>query len=168
MLSDEETKRQIENEQKRIELMLAAVKSGSEQEFQLKLELMNKQMEASAECGADGKRKGFDSWKYRVQEDTLIDAHTSEIRQKQMDAVKLDFDTRIAEAYGNEQAILELKVQQKQAVLMHYNSWKERVQEFNLRKLNMQNEFLDAKKDVADKEIEIEQAKQQSMAGYYW
>ena len=46
MLSDEETKRQIENEQKRIELMLAAVKSGSEQEFQLKLELMNKQMEA--------------------------------------------------------------------------------------------------------------------------
>jgi len=166
MLSDEETKRQIENEQKRIELMLSAVKSGSEQEFQLKLELMNKQMEAELQnAELTEKEKALIREKYRVQEDTLIDAHTNEIRQKQMDAVKLDFETRIAEAYGNEQAILELKVQQKQAELDALQQLEgESTEAFNLRKLNLENEYLDAKGALRNKEVEIEQTKFQAMA----
>ena len=166
MLSDEETKRQIENEQKRIELMLSAVKSGSEQEFQLKLELMNKQMEAELQnAELTEKEKALIREKYRVQEDTLIYAHTNEIRQKQMDAVKLDFETRIAEAYGNEQAKLELKVQQKQAELDALQQLEgESTEAFNLRKLNLENEYLDAKGALRNKEVEIEQTKFQAMA----
>jgi len=111
------------------------------------------------------KEKALIREKYRVQEDTLIDAHTNEIRQKQMDAVKLDFETRIAEAYGNEQAILELKVQQKQAELDALQQLEgESTEAFNLRKLNLENEYLDAKGALRNKEVEIEQTKFQAMA----
>ncbi|WP_321479765.1 hypothetical protein [uncultured Bacteroides sp.] len=165
-LSDEEITKDIEKEQKRIELMLAAVKSGSEQESQLKLDLMQKQMEAElSNTELTEEQKSLIREKYRIQEDALIDEHTNNVKQKQLDAINLDYETQIAQAYGNEQAVLQLKMEQKEAELNALQQMEgESMEAFNLRRLNLENEYTDAKKAVADKEIEIEQTKFQATA----
>ncbi|MBP1615568.1 MAG: hypothetical protein H6Q13_3016 [Bacteroidetes bacterium] len=206
-LSDQELTQSIEKEQKRIELMLAAVKSGSEEEYQLKLRGMQKQMEAElANIGDTEKKKkeirdryagltanekdtskltflneamnseiaiveqgeeqkAFIRDKYRVQENTLIDEHNNNVWKKQLDAMNLEYETKIAQAYGNEQEILQLKMEQKKAELDQIQQMEgESMEAFNLRKLNLENEYVDTKKDVADKEIEIEQTKYQATA----
>lgn len=165
-LSDEELAQNIEKEQKRIELMLSAVKSGSEQEYQLKLQSMQKQMEAElANAKLTEEQKALIRDKYRIQEDTLIDEHTNSVNQKQLNAMNLEYETKIAQAYGNAQAILQIKMEQKNAELDQLQQMEgESMEAFNLRKLKIGNEYADAKKDVADKEIEIEQMKYQATA----
>lgn len=160
-LSDEELEKELENRQKLISLQLEAVKEGSEQEYQLRIQ----QLVAARDVELNQKElteqmKLAIVAKYNKQIDDLSEQHEAEILQKQKEAIQLRYETEIAQAHGNEQEILRIKLEQKQEELDAIQQLEgESTEAFNLRKIEMQNEYLAAKQELANKEIEIEQAK---------
>ena len=160
-LDDEELEKELENRQKLISLQLEAVKEGSEQEYQLRMQQLVAARDAELnEKELTEQMKLAIVAKYNKQMDDLSARHDAEILQKQQDAIRVRFETEIAQAYGNEQEILRIKLEQKQAELDAIHQLEgESTEAFNLRKIEMQNEYLAAKQELANKEIEIEQAK---------
>lgn len=160
-LSDEELEKELENRQKLISLQLEAVKEGSEQEYQLRMQQLVAARDAELnEKELTEQMKLAIVAKYNKQMDDLSARHDAKILQKQQDAIRVRFETEIAQAYGNEQEILRIKLEQKQAELDAIHQLEgESTEAFNLRKIEMQNEYLAAKQELANKEIEIEQAK---------
>lgn len=89
-------------------------------------------------------------------------------RTKQMEAMRLRHETELAQLGENEMAMLEAKVAHKQEELETLHQLEgESIEEFNLRKIELQNEYVDAQKELADKEVEINQAKAQAIAATY-
>lgn len=160
-LSDEELEKELENRQKLISLQLESVKEGSEQEYQLRVQ----QLVAARDSELNQKElteqmKLAIVAKYNKRIDDLSAQHDAEILQKQKEAIQLRYETEIAQAYGNEEEILRIKLEQKQSELDAIHQLEgESTEAFNLRKIEMQNEYLAAKQELANKEIEIEQAK---------
>ena len=160
-LSDEELEKELENRQKLISLQLEAVKEGSEQEYQLRMQQLVAARDAELnEKELTEQMKLAIVAKYNKQMDDMSAQHDAEILQKQQDAIRVRFETEIAQAYGNEKEILRIKLEQKQAELDAIQQLEgESTEAFNLRKIEMQNEYLSTKQELANKEIEIEQAK---------
>ena len=78
--------------------------------------------------------------------------------------MRIRFETEIAQAYDNEEKILRIRMEQKKAELDNLQQMEgESIEAFNLRKLEAQNAYLESKKELSDKEIEIEQAKYEAM-----
>lgn len=160
-LSDEELEKELENRQKLISLLLEAVKEGSEQEYQLRIQ----QLVAARDVELNQKElteqmKLAIVAKYNKQIDDLSEQHEAEILQKQKEAIQLRYETEIAQAHGNEQEILRIKLEQKQEELDAIQQLEgESTEAFNLRKIEMQNEYLATKQELAEKEIEIENKK---------
>lgn len=160
-LSDEELKKELENRQQLISLQLEAVKKGSEQEYQLRMQqlIAARDVELNQKELTEQMKLAIVA-KYNQQMDDLSEQHDAEILQKQKEAIQLRYETEIAQAYGNEQEILRIKLEQKQAELDAIQQLEgESTEAFNLRKIEMQNEYLAAKQELANKEIEIEQSK---------
>lgn len=172
-LSDDEVLKSIEKEEKRIALLLETVKKGSEAEYQLKIQQLIKQEEAEI-AAANSEIESVEEreatklairQKYNLLNDELIESHNNDVIQKQQQAIKLEYDTRIAEVGNNEMAALQLKMEQKQIELDSMQQMEgESLEAFNLRRLEMQNEFNDAKQSLTDKEVEIEQTKLEAVA----
>lgn len=160
-LSDEELEKELDNRQKLISLQLEAVKEGSEQEYQLRMQqlIAARDVELNQKELTEQMKLAIVA-KYNKQMDDLSEQHDAEILQKQKEAIQLRYETEIAQAYGNEQEILRIKLEQKQAELDAIQQLEgESTEAFNLRKIEMQNEYLAAKQELANKEIEIEQSK---------
>ena len=103
--------------------------------------------------------------KYNKKIGDLTIQHDNDILKKQQDAVKLRFETEIAKAGENEVEILRIKMDQKRAELDSLQQMEgESLEAFNLRKLQIGNEYVSAKQDLANKEVEIEQVKYQATA----
>ena len=164
-LSDEELKKELENRLKMISLQLESVKEGSEQEYQLKIQQLQAQYEAELSSAEQTeKMKLAIKTKYNTQMDELIAAHEQDIINKQQEAMRIRFETEIAQAYDNEEEILRIRTEQKKAELDSLQQMEgESIEAFNLRKLEAQNAYLESKKELSDKEIEIEQAKYEAM-----
>lgn len=165
-LSDEELKKEIENRQKLIAIQLESVKAGSEQEYQLKMQQLMTQRDAELQQKElTEQMKLAIMEKYNKKIDDLTKQHNNSIIKKQEDVLKKRFNIEIAQAYGDEQKILRIKMEQKLAELNAMQRLEgESLEDFNLRKLKAQNEYNDAKKNVVDDEIAIEQAKYDAMA----
>ena len=102
--------------------------------------------------------------KYNTKIDELATAHEQDIINKQQEAMRIRFETEIAQAYDNEEKILRIRMEQKKAELDNLQQMEgESIEAFNLRKLEAQNAYLESKKELSDKEIEIEQAKYEAM-----
>lgn len=165
-LSDEQLQKEIEQRQKLIELQLSSIKSGSEQEHQLKIQqlLSQRDMELTNTELTEQMKLAIKA-KYDKQMDDLSTQRNADSLKKQQEEVKLRFDTEIAQAYGNEEAILQIKVEQKRAELETLQQMEgESLEAFNYRKIELNNSFLDAKQELANKEVEIEQVKYQAAA----
>ena len=164
-LSDEELKKELENRLKMISLQLESVKEGSEQEYQLKLQQLQAQQEAElASTEQTEEMKLAIKAKYNTKIDELATAHEQDIINKQQEAMRIRFETEIAQAYDNEEKILRIRMEQKKAELDNLQQMEgESIEAFNLRKLEAQNAYLESKKELSDKEIEIEQAKYEAM-----
>lgn len=171
-ISEDEIKNQIEKEQKRIELILASVKAGSDQEYQLKMKALEKQKEAElantklTNEKSIEERKKFEEEKqliinkYAAQEDQLTDQHLNDISKKQSDALKLDWENKINEAALNKQNTLQLELDQKQAELDSLHQLEgESNAEFSARQIAAKQAMVDKKKAINDYEVSIEQAK---------
>ena len=171
-LSDEEVQKNIEKETKRISLLLATVKKGSEAEYQLKLQQLMKQEEAelaaaNSEIASVEEREATKlaiRQKYNLLNDELMESHDNSVIQKQQKVLKLEFETKIAAAGNDEVQVLQLKMEQERVELESIQQLEgESIQEFNLRKLQAQNEYNDSKQSLTDKEVEIEQTKYQAV-----
>ena len=150
-LSDEELKKELENRLKMISLQLESVKEGSEQEYQLKIQQLQAQYEAElSSTEQTEKMKLAIKTKYNTQMDELIAAHEQDIINKQQEAMRIRFETEIAQAYDNEEEILRIRMEQKKAELDSLQQMEgESIEAFNLRKLEAQNAYLESKKNWA-------------------
>jgi hypothetical protein len=164
-LSDEELKKEQENRLKMISLQLESVKEGSEQEYQLKIQQLQAQQEAELTSTEQTEEmKLAIKAKYNTKIDELATAHEQDIINKQQEAMRIRFETEIAQAYDNEEEIFRIRMEQKKAELDSLQQMEgESIEAFNLRKLEVQNAYLESKKELSDKEIEIEQAKYEAM-----
>lgn len=165
-LSDEELKKELENRLKMISLQLESVKEGSEQEYQLKIQQLQAQQEAELTSTEQTEEmKLAIKAKYNTKIDELATAHEQNIINKQQEAMRIRFETEIAQAYDNEEEILRIRMEQKKAELDSLQQMEgESIEAFNLRKLEAQNAYLESKKELSDKEIEIETKKTEALS----
>lgn len=167
-LSDEELQKEIDNRTKLISLQLEAVKEGTEQEYQLKLQQLAAQRDAElADKELTEQMKLAIANKYDKQMDDLILQREQKISEKQQEAVRLRMENEIIQMQQSGASELEILQEQASQKLELLNSIQqqegESEQEFLNRKLQANQEYIDAKKAIADKEIEIEQVKYEAI-----
>lgn len=156
---------QIRQEQQTIELKLAAVKTGTEEEYRLQQEQLAKQMEAELmSLTLTEEQKTLIREKYRRQSEELEQEHLNTIAQKQADAVRLEWENKINEAVLQGQNTLQLQLDQRQAELDALHQLEgESDAEFKARQLEAEQAYVEAKQALADYEVQIEQAKFEAM-----
>lgn len=167
-LSEEELQKEIDNRSKLISLQLEAVKKGSEQEYQLRMQQLLVQRDAElADKELTEQMKLAIVDKYDRQIDDLVAQHEKEISEKQQEAVRVRMENEIMQLQQSGASELDILQEQAAQKLELLNSIQqqegESEQEFLNRKLLANQEYIDAKKAIADKEVEIEQAKSQAM-----
>lgn len=167
-LSEEELQKEIDNRTKLISLQLEAVKKGSEQEYQLRMQQLLSQRDAElADKELTEQMKLAIVDKYDKQMDDLILQREQEISEKQQEAVRLRMENEIMQLQQSGASELEILQEQASQKLELLNSIQQKEgeseQEFLNRKLQANQEYIDAKKAIADKEVEIEQVKSQAM-----
>ncbi|MCI6050057.1 hypothetical protein [Phocaeicola plebeius] len=167
-LSEEELQKEIDNRTKLISLQLEAVKKGSEQEYQLRMQQLLAQRDAElADKELTEQMKLAIVDKYDKQMDDLILQREQEISEKQQEAVRLRMENEIMQLQQSGASELEILQEQASQKLELLNSIQqqegESEQEFLNRKLQANQEYINAKKAIADKEVEIEQVKFQAI-----
>lgn len=167
-LSEEELQKEIDNRTKLISLQLEAVKEGSEQEYQLRMQQLLAQRDAElADKELTEQMKLAIVDKYDKQMDDLILQREQEISDKPQEAVRLRMENEIMQLQQSGASELEILQEQASQKLELLNSIQqqegESEQEFLNRKLQANQEYIDAKKAIADKEVEIEQVKFQAI-----
>lgn len=167
-LSEEELQKEIDNRTKLISLQLEAVKKGSEQEYQLRMQQLLAQRDAElADKELTEQMKLAIVDKYDKQMDDLILQREQEMSEKQQEAVRLRMENEIMQLQQSGASELEILQEQASQKLELLNSIQQQEgesgQEFLNRKLQVNQEYIDAKKAIADKEVEIEQVKFQAI-----
>lgn len=113
-LSDEELQKEIDNHTKLISLQLEAVKEGTEQEYQLKLQQLAAQRDAElADKELTEQMKLAIANKYDKLMDDLILQREQEISEKQQEAVRLRMENEIMQM--QQSGASELEILQEQA-----------------------------------------------------
>lgn len=165
-LNNEISQNEIDRRQKLIETQLEAVKSGSEQEYQLRMQQLMAQQDlelSNLELTEQMKMAIRD--KYSKQLDDLVIQRNAYLLNKEQEAIRIRFETEIETLRNNQEEILRVKVEQRKAELDSIQQMEgESIEAFNLRKLEAENAYLDAQKALKDKEVAIEQAKYQAMS----
>ena len=168
-LSEEQLMKEVENRQTLISLQLESVKAGSEQEYQLKIQQLVAQRDVELrQKELTEQMKLAITEKYNKEIDDLSVQHENDTAKKQADALKLRLDNELAEAKLNGDSELELLRMQEQQKLELKDSLRrmgeESDAEFRARQLAADQEYLDAKQAVIDKEVEMQQNKGESLS----
>lgn len=168
-LSEEQLMKEVENQQKLISLQLESVKAGSEQEYQLKIQQLVVQRDVELrQKELTEQMKLAVTEKYNKEIDDLSVQHENDTAKKQADALKLRLDNELAEAKLNGDSELELLRMQEQQKFELKDSLRrmeeESDAEFRARQLAADQEYLDAKQAVIDKEVEMQQNKGESLS----
>ena len=167
-LSDEELQKEIDKRTKLISLQLESVKEGSEQEYQLRMQQLASQRDAElADKELTEQMKQAITAKYNKQMDDLAMQHEKDVSEKQQEAIRLRIENEIMQMQqsgASELEILQEQASQKLELLNNIQQQEgESEQEFLNRKLQAHQEYTDAKKAIADKEVEIEQVKYEAI-----
>lgn len=157
----------IETEQKNIELRLAAVKQGTDAEYMLKLEALQKDMELELQnTELTEEQKTLIREKYHAEREQLEDEWANESMQKAMDQMRLEYENKINEAALEGQNTLQLQMEMKKAQLDALQQMEgETDAEFKARQLAAQKEYVDAKKAIDDYELQVTEAKMDAISG---
>lgn len=167
--SEKELQREIENRARIISARLEAVKEGTEQEYQLRLQQLDVSREKElADTEITEELKLAITEKYEYQRQQLITEREEEIRKKQQEETQLRMENEIMQLQQSGATELEILQEQAEQKLELLNSIQqgeeESEQEFLNRKLQANQEYTEAKKALADKEIQIEQEKYEAAA----
>ena len=168
-LSEEQLMKEVENRQKLISLQLESVKAGGEQEYQLKMQQLVAQRDVELrqkELTEQMKLAITENYNKEIYD--LSVQHENDTAKKQADALKLRLDNELAEAKLNGDSELELLRMQEQQKLELKDSLRrmgeESDAEFRARQLAADQEYLNAKQAVIDKEVEMQQNKGESLS----
>ena len=168
-LSDEDLQKEIENRQKLIEAQLASVEEGSRQEYDLKMKQLQTQREAElADKELTEQMKAAIEGKYRKQQQDLTDQFNAEVRQKQQDEMRMRMENELLELQNSGASELEMLREQAEQKKELADSIRredyESELEYQHALLQSQADAIQAKKDLSDKEVEIERAKQSAIS----
>lgn len=172
-LSDEEVKTRIETEQRIIQNVLETVKEGSEQQLTLKRQQLDNEealeVAAAQKDVADAEERErlilSIHAKYNAEREKLDEEAYNAYLDKLTSETETRFQTAIAKAGNNELEVLRLNMEMRKTLLDEAHQREgESIEAFNLRKLEMENSYQQSKKELADKEVQIEQGKLQAMA----
>lgn len=167
-ISIENLEKRVQQEQERLGYLLEVVKD----DFIKRRDLQLQQIDA--EEALQESRIAKEVQDEQKRSDILLALHLSMAAKRQaveqefdkavqdarIKALTQDYEQRIREAGENELEVERLKVQEKLDILNASHQLEgESIEAWNARKLQMENDYQDAKKDLAKKEVEIEQAK---------
>lgn len=152
----------LEQEKNTIALKLSVAIKGSEDEYNLKLEQLQRDMEAELlNVKLTEEQKLLIRQKYQQQETILAEQRNAQM----LEASRLEFENQIAEMALRGQNTLELELQMKQAELDALHQLEgESEAEFQARQLAAQKAYADKKKEIADFEVQVEQTKYEAIA----
>lgn len=170
------TKQRVEQENKKYALLIEAAKAGTREQYDLQLaKLANEQQLAEAEIVATLTNEQ-QRQEMLLANDAAFEARRLELKKKylqeeraaQQQAITEQFanDIQGAEQGGDELGALQLKLDQKRAMLdaanaAEYESEKAKQEAI----LQASNEFYQAQQDLSDKRREIEVANSEAIAG---
>lgn len=167
-LSDEEINKELEQRERLISLQLEAVKEGTEQEYQLKMQQLSVQREAElADKELTEEMKLAITEKYASMMDNLAVERERTTTERQQEQVRLRMENelmQLEQSGASEMEILQEQAAQKLGILNSLHQMEgESEEEFLNRKLTANEEYMNAKKAIADKEVSIEQTKTGAM-----
>lgn len=167
-LSDEELNKELEQRERLISLQLEAVKEGTEQEYQLKMQQLSVQREAElADKELTEEMKLAITEKYASMMDNLAVERERATTERQQEQVRLRMENelmQLEQSGASEMEILQEQAAQKLGILNSLQQMEgEGEEEFLNRKLTANEEYMNAKKAIADKEVSIEQTKTGAM-----
>lgn len=169
----------IKREQKYIEMRLEMVKKGSDEEYQLKMSKIENERQLAIDeanqaiVSEEEKQRNIMliNQKYnKAIEDADVE-HQNILIQQQTDAIKKRYEEKIlqndVDTQGTDEITqLQLQMQEKQELLENAQQLEgETIEAFNMRKLQMEQDFQNSKKALSDKEIEMEKAKASAISG---
>ena len=160
-VNEKEMRNQLQQEADYIRQKLELATEGDYQEYDLKAKLLKKEMEielSNTELTAEQKK--LIEARYQKKLDEMTSEHEREKQEKAMKAFELELSNRLAEAKiaGEDELQVELENAKKRLDSLQQLEG-ESDAEFKARQLEAQQEYLDAKEELAQREIEIEQAK---------
>lgn len=167
----------VRRETEFIERRLAVVRAGSEEEFQLRASKIENERQlalAAAEREiVSEEEKQRNLWAINEQYNQMYDELLNWRTQRELEEIEKRYEQKILQAEvengpDGELEVLRLRMEEKQAILEAAQQLEgETIEEFNMRKLEMEKEYQDAKKALADGEIQVEKGKAQAIAGIY-
>lgn len=165
---------EIEREQKNIEMILTTVRKGTEEEYQLRYtKIQNERqlaLDAAQAAVVSEEEKERNIWAINEKYNKMFADLENERTQAEVEAVKKRYQEKIlaAETSGDEMREvdkLRLEMEEKQELMeMAQQMEGESIQDFNIRKLQMEKDYQTAKKALNDKEVEIERVKYQAIS----
>jgi len=172
-LSAEQTAKGIERERERLELLLEAVGENNLKRreltlAQLDLEEKAEQERIKKEVEDEEKRNemllalqlAFNQRRLDVEAE-----YDQAVQQAQLKAIENDYAQRINAAGENELEAARLRMEQSLEILNASHQLEgESIEEWNARRLELEQDYIDKKKALADKEVQIEKAKAEGIA----
>lgn len=162
----DEIQKEADKQAKLIELRLSALKEGSDEELALRIQQLELQ---KAEEIRAAEELGIARVEVEAKYNKLIEderAKTAEnLRNKAAEELALEWQNKINEAALHHEDTLQLEVEYRRSELEALHQMEgESDAEFKARQLEAEQNYVDAKKALADKEMEIEQAKYEAAA----
>lgn len=168
-LSDDALQEQIQTRQRIISYELDAVKKGSEEELALKREQLEKERDlllSNTEITEEERDAIRASW--MAKDDELQRQHNDDLLKRQEEAMRIRIESEIVQI---QEGSLERLEAEKEALALRLETLQqyegESIEAFNKRKIDLQVEYNDKKKELADKEVDIEYAKAAAIADTY-
>lgn len=169
----------IKREQVYIQNMLASVEKGTKEEYQLKVKAINAAYQLELDAASkqvmneEEKNELLESInaKYYEQEQQAYKDYHNKLLEEQKKAIENRFKAKILETQiesngTDELGVLQLQMEEKQALLEAAQQREgETIEEFNLRKLQLERDYQQSKKEVGEKEIEVERGKYEAISG---
>lgn len=167
----------IKREQTYIQNMLASVEKGTQEEYNYRIKAINdayklEQAEIQRMVISEEEKTALlasVNEKYYKQEQDAYKEYHNHLLDEQKKAIEERYKQKVLETEIDGQGLDEvgiarLQMEEKQALLEAAQRREgETIEQFNLRKLQMERDFVMAKKNFADKEVEMEQAKAQAL-----
>lgn len=171
----------IKREQTYIQNMLSSIEKGSKEEYDLKVKNIEnaRQLEIDAinqmvltEEEKTKQLKAVNA-KYYKEEEEAHKEYNNKVLEEQKKAIEDRYKAKILEAeisgmesgQGSELEVLQLQADEKQALLESAQQREgETIEAFNLRKLEMQKDYLSAKKALEHKEVDMGNEKWEAIA----
>lgn len=166
-LDEQKTRKEIEQENKRIALMLQAIKKGSEQEEAMRLQQLDNEQaieRASIESSITNEQTRLEMLlaldeAYSKKRADLAREYRQKERDEMLLALQNDANEKMMHT-TDEVERLRIQLEQLQAVRdMARQKEDESDEQWRARRLEMEKNYADKQKELAQKEIEVQQAK---------